>query len=147
MTSVDTSRKTQHRITWVVLGAIFVILAVIGLAVFRSAKGTTAANAKADELISAIEARGLNAPRKEQITRTLGDDGGSICANPNSGLRRAVLNSMLTNGSGGPGTRPIIADELVVQGQLLIISIYCPEQLADFQQYVNDLKTDAVVKQ
>ncbi len=145
--TVDTSRRTQQRITWIVLGAIFVILAAIGLGVFRSAKATTSANAKADQLIQAIEAKGLTAPTKEQITRTLGDDGGSICADPNNALRRAVLNSMLANGAAGPGMRPIIADSLAVRGQLLVISIYCPDQLDDFQRYVNDLKTGDVVNQ
>ena len=42
----------------------------------------------------------------------------------------------------GPGARPVIADSRVVQGQLLIIKIYCPDKLADFQEYVDDLKTD-----
>jgi hypothetical protein len=147
MTNADNSEQTRHRITWIVLGLVFIILAIIGVGVYHSAKASSTANAKADQLIAAIEAKGLHAPTKEQITRTLGDDGGSICDDPNSGLRRAVLNSMLVNGSGGPGTRPIIADSIAVQGQLLIIGIYCPDELAEFQQYVNDLKVSDVVKQ
>ena len=40
--------------------------------------------------------------------------------------------------------RPVIADSRVFQGQLLIIQIYCPDELEDFQEFVDDLKTDDV---
>ena len=40
----------------------------------------------------------------------------------------------------------MIADSRVFQGQLLIIEIYCPEELDDFQAYVEDLKTDDVTR-
>ena len=35
-------------------------------------------------------------------------------------------------------------DSRVFQGQLLIIEIYCPDELDDFRSYVEDLKTDDV---
>jgi hypothetical protein len=145
--TVNPSEKTKHTITYIVLGAIFIILAVIGLAVFRAAKTSAEANRKADELISRISAAGYSAPPKDAVTRTLGDDGGSICADPNNALRRAVLNGMLTNGAAGPGQRPVIADSLVVKGESLVISIYCPEKLPDFQRYADDLKYSDVVNE
>ena len=76
--------------------------------------------------------------------RVLGDDGGATCADPNDALSRAVLFTQLANGAAGPGARPVIADSRVVQGQLLIIQIYCPDELEDFQEFVDDLKTDDV---
>jgi hypothetical protein len=30
---------------------------------------------------------------------------------------------------------------------LLIIEVYCPEELEDFQEFVDDLKTDAVASE
>jgi Tfp pilus assembly protein FimT len=143
--SVNTTARTKHVITWVILGAIFIILAAIALGVFRSAKASAQANTKADQLIGAIEAAGYPAPTKEQITRTLGEDGGSICADPNSSLRRAVLNAMLVNGAGGPGARPVIADSLAVKGQVLVMQVYCPEKVAAFQEYAGGLKFGDVV--
>ena len=80
----------------------------------------------------------------EQVAEVLGDDGGATCANPNKALSRATLLSLLANGATGPGARPVIADSRAVQGQLLIIEIYCPKQLEDFQKFVDDLKTDDV---
>lgn len=145
MPTVNMSTRSKHFITYVILGAIFIVLAVTALFVFRSAKASVEANKKADQLISAITAAGYTAPPKDQITRTLGDDGGSVCADPNNALRRAVLNGMITNGAAGPGQRPVIADSIVVKGEALVISIYCPDKLSDFQEYANNLKYDDVV--
>ena len=145
--TVNPSRRAKQTVTYIVLGSIFIILAVTALFVFKSAKTSVAANTKANELISRVEAAGYPAPPKDSVTRTLGDDGGAICQDPNSALERAVLNGMITNGAAGPGQRPVIADSLVVQGESLIISIYCPEKLTDFQEYANNLKYDDVVNE
>ena len=82
--------------------------------------------------------------RQEQIVRVLGDDGGAICKNPTSALRKALLFSQLTNGAGGPGIRPVIVDSRIFKGELLVIQIYCPDQLPGFQQLVEQLKTAGV---
>jgi hypothetical protein len=71
----------------------------------------------------------------------LGDDGGAVCANPNNALSRATFHSQLTNGAPGPGNRPVIANDRVAKGELAIIKIYCPDQLAEFQQFIDNLKT------
>jgi hypothetical protein len=147
MTTVNPSTRSKHTITYIILGAIFLVLIAIALGVYRSAKASVQANQKADQLISALQAKGYHPPPKDQITRVLGEDGGSICADPNNALRRAILNGMLTNGAAGPGQRPIIADSLVVKGQLLVISIYCPEKLADFTEYADNLKYGDVINE
>ena len=64
-----------------------------------------------------------------------------FCANPNQALSRATLYGLLTNGSGGPGTRPVIVDNKVLRGQLAIIQVYCPDELEEFQQFVDSLQT------
>ena len=71
----------------------------------------------------------------------LGDDGGAVCANPNDALSRATFLSQLTNGATGPGNRPVIANARIAEGELAIIKIYCPDELAEFQQFIDDLKT------
>src|SRR3954451_7831037 len=119
--TVNPSKRTKNTITYIILGTIFLILAVTGLFAFRSAKASVQANQKADELISQIQAAGYTAPPKDSITRTLGDDGGAVCADPNDALQRAVLNGMITNGAAGPGQRPVVADSIVVKGEALII--------------------------
>ena len=71
----------------------------------------------------------------------LGDDGGAVCANPNDALSRATDLSQLTNGATGPGNRPVIANARILIGEVAIIKTYCPDQLAEFQQFIDDLKT------
>ena len=143
-TAVETQSKRERNwiyiTAWVLLGA-FVLA---GLIAFSSARETAEAQEKADELIAAIEDAGATAPDQDQIVRVLGDDGGATCEDPNEALSRAVLLAQLTNGATGPGSRPVIADSRVFQGQLLIIEVYCPDELEDFQEFVDDLKTDDV---
>ena len=71
----------------------------------------------------------------------LGSDGGAICKNPSSALRQALL---FTNGAAGPGIRPVIVDSKIFKGELLVIQIYCPDELPRFQQMVERLKTAGV---
>ena len=143
--SVDNAARTR-KVTYFVLGMIFLILAGTGLWAFQSAKASAAAQQKADQLIGELSAAGLRAPSKDQIVTVLGDDGGAICADPNSALKRATAAGGLTNGAGGPGQRPVIADDRAVKGTVIVIKVYCPQELAEFQEYADDLKLDEVVK-
>ena len=145
MTAQVENQPPRER-SWIYVTACVVlgILLLAALLAFRGARETAEAQEKADELIAAIEAGGATAPDRDRIVRVLGDDGGATCENPNDALSRSTLFSLLTNGAAGPGIRPVIADSRVVQGQLLIIEVYCPEELEEFQQFVDDLKTDDV---
>jgi Tfp pilus assembly protein FimT len=143
-TPAETQRPRER--SWIFI-AVLVLLGVVTLAgVLAFSRGVNDAQAqnKANELIDALTEVGARTPDVDQVARVLGDDGGATCENPNEALSRAVLLSQLTNGATGPGQRPVIADSRVVQGQLLIIQIYCPDELDDFQEFVGDLKTDGV---
>ena len=144
-TSTETQTGRERNVTYIVIAVVVAALMVIGLFTYSSAKSTQQAEDKADELIAAIEDAGATAPEKDQIVRVLGDDGGATCTDPNESLTKAILLSQLANGAAGPGARPIISDSRVVQGQLLIIQVYCPDELEDFQKFVDDLKTDDVL--
>ena len=139
-TQTTRERNWIYIAAWIILGA----LIVGGLLAFSSARETQEAQDKADQLIAALEAAGATAPERDQIVRVLGDDGGATCESPNDALQRTILLSQLTNGASGPGSRPVIADSRVFRGQLLILEIYCPDELDDFQEFVDDLKTDDV---
>ncbi|GID95792.1 hypothetical protein ACFQFC_02290 [Amorphoplanes digitatis] len=135
---------TSHRTVYLIFGVAFLLLTGIALLTFHSAEESREADAKADQLISELTAAGARAPSQEQIARVLGDDGGAVCANAGEALSRGVLYSQITNGAAGPGQRPVIADSKVVQGQLLIMKVYCPDKVAEFQQVVDDLEFDDV---
>jgi len=139
--------QTGRERTWIYFTAcaLLGVLALIAIFTFSAARETARAQDKADELIAALEDAGVaRTPDRDRIVRVLGDDGGATCSDPNSALGRATLLSLLANGATGPGARPVIADSRAVQGQLLIIEVYCPDELEDFQEFVDDLKTDDV---
>ena len=145
MTTPAEQQSSRER-SWIYITACVILgaLALGAVLAFSSARETQRATEKADELIAALEDAGARTPDRDQIVRVLGDDGGATCNNPNKALSRATLLTLLANGATGPGARPVIADSRAVQGQLLIIEVYCPDELEDFQQFVDDLKTDDV---
>ena len=52
---------------------------------------------------------------------------------------------LATNGAAGPGVRPIIADNLLVQAGLAVIKTYCPDELPEFTQTAEQFKTADLV--
>ena len=147
-TSGPSSQESQspRERTWiyVVSCVILAALAVWAVLAFSAVRESVRAQDKADELIVALQDAGLGTPERAQIVRVLGEDGGATCSNPNEALSKATLLALLTNGATGPGERPVIADSRAVQGQLVIIEVYCPEELEEFQVFIDDLKTDDV---
>lgn len=141
-TDLETQTDEERRYLYVGIAIVFAVLVAIGLFTLKAGASTQAAEHKADQLIAELEGAGIPAPSSEVLVRLLGDDGGAVCADPNSALARATLLSQMTTGTGGVGQRPILAAGRVVQGEQLILKVYCPEELADFQDFVGDLKLD-----
>jgi Tfp pilus assembly protein FimT len=140
-TQTESSTKRGRSVIYIVAMILLVVFAVVALLNFRTARETQQSLEKADQLIATIDAAGGKAPSREQIARVLGDDGGAVCSNPNDALSRATFLSQLANGATGPGYRPVIANAKIALGELAIIKVYCPDKLAEFQQFINDLKT------
>ena len=141
----ETSTQKDRRLVYIVITVALVLLLIICFIFYRSAQSSQQAQDKANQLIAALQKAGVRVvPSQEQIVRVLGDDGGAICKDPASALRKALLFSQLTNGAGGPGIRPVIVDSRIFKGELLVIQIYCPDELAGFQQEVEQLKTAGV---
>lgn len=143
-TPQETQSARERRWMYVVVGIVVVLLMILGLVVFRAAKDTQEAQDKADQFIAALQSVGAPAPPRDEVIRVLGSDGGATCEDPNNALNRAIFYSMLTNGAAGPGSRPVIADRRYVAGQLLILKVYCPDELPDFQEFVDKLKSGDV---
>jgi glutamate:GABA antiporter len=137
-----TRRKLVYGLVGVVVGAAL----VAGLFSIREEEDNDESQAKADQLIASFEESGYNPPEKDLIVNLLGTDGGKVCEDPSSTLNNALHRlTQLSNGAAQVGTRPIIADEDVVTGQLLILDVYCPEEAEQARNYLNDLKYDDVV--
>ncbi|MBE9925138.1 hypothetical protein G8C93_04425 [Cellulosimicrobium cellulans] len=138
--------RRERRTIYVVAAVVVVALVVVALVARGSQPTTTEAEQKADQLLVAFAAAGVPTPDVEQVVRVLGDDGGATCEDPGGALSRATLLGQLVNGAAGPGIRPVVADNRVVRGQLLVIEIYCPDELAGFQDLVDGLHLDDTVR-
>lgn len=141
-TVMETQSDQERRSLYIGLAVVAAAMMVVGLLMFKAGATTQEAEDKAAQLTSEIEATGRTAPSSEVLVKLFGDDGGAVCDDPNSALSRATLLSQLSTGVGGPGSRPIISDSRVVQGQLLVLKVYCPDELAEFQEFVDDLELD-----
>jgi hypothetical protein len=130
-----------------IVGAVVVTLAVLGLILYDGAQDNQEARAKADQLVQEFQAAGLPVPENtDQIVATLGTDGGAVCANPANALGKATLFDSLTNGASHVGRRAVIVDSRIVQGEALILQIYCPDELAAYQEKIDALKYDETIK-
>lgn len=142
---MDTS-NSHHKRTYIVAGVVFVILIVVALLLFHYPQKTAAAQDKAQELISAFELAGLKAPSKQQIVGTLGEDGGNVCKTDFDALIEDNLNMLLTNGAAQVGVRGVIIDAKVLKGEAIVLAVYCPERLPEFEAFVNKLKTADLIR-
>ena len=132
--------RTKRIVLYVVSSVLLVALLVVAVAAHRTAKANRSAQDKADQLIAGLQQDGFAAPAKDQIVHVLGDDGGTVCADPGKALMRAVLLDKLSTGSSGPGQRPAVVNRKEIRGGLRIVQIYCPEKIDKVKSYVDDLK-------
>ena len=151
MTATPESRRSADddnmRLWYWIIGAFLIVLVIIGLVTYSGKKDDEAAQQKAAQLTVALKGAGLNVPVNQDIlVRSLGSDGGAVCDNPANALGRATLLDQMTNGADFVGRRPVIVDSRVLVGEALILQIYCPEQLQEFMDKTQDLKTDDVLK-
>lgn len=148
MSAAETPQRGGHenRLLYWVIGAITLALLIAGVAAYRQQKSSREANAKADELIAALRARGLNVPAsKDMIVRVLGTDGGPVCADPGSALAEGQLQAQLSNGASQVGQRPVIVAPRVVLGELVVLQVYCPEHVARFREVISGYEFDDTI--
>ncbi|MFF0481022.1 hypothetical protein [Streptomyces sp. NPDC004435] len=138
---------SEHK--WIYWGAIVILvgLLITGLVRYSSFKRTTEATNKAGQLSEELVKAGYPAPDQETAVRLLGTDGGQVCEDPGNALKKALYRlQQLSNGATGPGSRPVIADSKAVEAERIVLQVYCPDQVAAFDETVGDLKTDDTVR-
>ncbi|MER8187489.1 hypothetical protein [Kitasatospora sp. NPDC094015] len=137
---------SQHR--WIYVGAIVVLVGMLitGILVYQQHHQDVQANNKAQELSGKLAAQGYPVPDQDQIVSTLGNDGGAVCKQPASALKNALWLQNISNGATGPGQRPVIGDGRAIEVEALVLGVYCPDQLAKYQDRFEDIKTAQTVK-
>lgn len=142
----ESQSRAERRTIYILVSVMIGVMVVIGLIAYRGQERTEEAEQKADEFIAALrDAGATRTPSQEQVVGVLGIDGGAVCSNPNDALSRSALLVLMANGASGPGIRPVLADSKVIQGELLVIQVYCPEELEEFKQFVEDLNLNEKV--
>ena len=137
--------KSRDVVPWLV-GGLLVVLAVLGIVVFKQGHDNRIARDRADQLVSLYRSHDLSVPVSHKtIVRVFGTDGGAVCDNPNGSLTRAIQNQQLASG-GNVGSRPIRADRRVVTGEELILQVYCPSKLPAYRRYVDSKRYDRVIR-
>ena len=125
--------------TWVYIVIIVVIAAlmVAGAVTFGQEKNSPEARAKAKDLIAKLNAAGLAAPSEAAAVRLFGADGGRAAERADNALLHAQY--AWDRGTSGPASRPVIIDPNFLKAAEIFLSVYAPEKLAGFRQFVNGL--------
>ena len=135
--------------TYIVVGVVLLVLLVIGLVLHDSVERNAEADAKADQLIAELAGAGLPVPSRDQIVlNVLGDDGGAVCADPTNYLKVGAGPQLDVQRRGRPGHAA--GDRRRgrwSRREALAIKVYCPDQLAEYQNFVNSHKYADVIKE
>jgi putative glutamate/gamma-aminobutyrate antiporter len=138
----------SHRVLYTILGIAAVALIVIGLITFGAHKRDEKSKQKAQQLAQKFEQAGVPLVISEDtVVRTLGSDGGPVCEDPANALGKASLFAQFVNGAAFVGQRPLIVDEHVVQGERLILEVYCPDKLQKYDETIQHLEYEDTIKQ
>lgn len=124
-------------VVWIIT-LIVVGLATGGVFAYKQGQNNQVAESKANQVTALFARHGLSVPvDHETLIAVLGDNGGSVCDDPNSALSKALQNEQLANGGATVGSRPTRVDRNVVEGEALILQVYCPQQLPAFEKSAN----------
>jgi hypothetical protein len=133
-------QEKSHKWVYIVIVVVIVALMIAGAVLYHDEKATKEAQAKAKEFVTKLNAAGLKAPSEEAAVRLFGVDGGPFAQNPDETLLQSQYTWQL--GTAGPASRPVILDPDFAKAAEIFISVYAPDKLADFQQFVDGLKTE-----
>jgi hypothetical protein len=134
------SSTTNHKVIYGVVGGVLAVLLIIMLVTWNYNRPSESAVAKAEQLVSAFQAAGLQTPVDvDQVAQAFGEDGGEVCQLAGSGALLGYLKTRL--GVGGEFYyRPTLVDRRVVLGTTLVVKTYCPQKLAAAEAFVAGLR-------
>ncbi|MFE0650048.1 hypothetical protein ACFVZH_15835 [Streptomyces sp. NPDC059534] len=137
---------SEHKVIYWGTIVILIGLVVTGLIRYENVKTDSKTLSKANQLQEALVKAGYPSPDTDTIERLLGTDGGQVCEEPGNALKTALWKIQQANGAAGPGMRPVISDSKAVEVERIVLQVYCPDELDDFDDALDDLKTDDTVR-
>ncbi|MFE5911242.1 hypothetical protein ACFQ6B_19460 [Streptomyces wedmorensis] len=137
---------SEHKVIYWGTIVILVGLVVTGLVRYENVKTSNETLSKANQLQEQLVKAGYPSPDTDTIERLLGTDGGQVCEEPGNALKTALWKIQQANGATGPGMRPVISDSKAVEVERIVLQVYCPDELDDFNDSLDDLKTDDTVR-
>ncbi|WP_182526464.1 hypothetical protein [Nocardioides dongkuii] len=139
---------TQARALRSSVGAAGLVLAV-GLGVTGCSAAGSASDSGSDEartlagqLNDRLAASGLPTIDAETAASLYGTDGGVSCENVGELQQQLALSQF---GNNANNLRRVVLDPSLVNYDLAVIDTYCPDQLADFEDLVEELDTEDTV--
>ena len=136
--TLQTASPHRHRAEAWAIGAVLVVLAAAGVAIYKQGQNDRLARDRADQVIALFRSHHLRTPvDRKTVIDVLGTTGGPVCADPGGSLSKALKDQSLNNGAATVGSRPIRADRLVVEGEDLVIQVYCPTNLPAYRAYID----------
>jgi hypothetical protein len=131
---------THDRKIYLIVGGVLLVLLVVMFVTYRSNKSDESAQQKAQALTAALKTAGLPVPADTQrVVDLLGDDGGSICGMTGSDLAQSIAKTNMSVG-GGFYQRPVLVAKQRLDVYVIVVSIYCPEKLADAKAFADSLR-------
>lgn len=61
-------------------------------------------------------------------------------------LPAGVLHRLQSLSHGATDSRPVVADGEAIAAERIVLQVYCPDTVDDFDESVDDLTTDATVR-
>jgi hypothetical protein len=125
------------------VGAAAAIL-LVGSAVSSDSSSSATEQQRAEQLVQSVHEAGLAPRLTVGVAESLyGDDAPAVCDVFQDGLTTAEENLLL--GNPAHGRRKTITNDAIAYGRI-VVTTYCPDNLADYDQAVDDLdpfeKTD-----
>ena len=136
--SFQAAASRRHRANAWAVGAVLVVLAAVGVAIYKQGQNDGLARDRAAQVVALFRSHDLPTPvDRKTVIDVLGSTGGPVCADPGGSLSKALKDQSLNNGAATVGSRPIRADRLVVEGEDLVIQVYCPTNLPAYRAYID----------
>jgi hypothetical protein len=132
-------QEKSHKWIYITIIIVIVALMVAGVLLYDQEKQSEEAKAKAYEFVTKLKAAGLPAPSEEAAARLFGTDGGPFVGKPDEELLQAEY--AWWHGTGGTVSRPVILDPEFLKAAAIFVSVYAPDKMAKFQEWVDGLKT------